>query len=347
MVNAASVAAVDYTSIAPAEQVSPALRRALVSDAVRVLLQLAWPFTWPARWYWSHSEHQVGKKLLVDRLLKQLLPSAPAEFEAELTGGGRVFLQHRDDIGTVVLLTGAFEPAETACARDLTSEGSVAIDVGANVGMFTVPLAMAVGPLGRVLALEPSSENARRLVRNLEVNGLDNVDVHAAALAEKSGEVLLRLGADPAFHSTTTVVRAHETCDCAVVEAQTLDSVWQAAGSPEVSFLKIDTEGGELEILRGGRGLLRALCPPILIEAKGRARVRELDAFLLPLGYERTRPRGFAVGNYLYSALGERVSATASPPLRTTLLSWLPLRPVRRRVPGLAAQEQLAPNAQQ
>src|SRR5207244_3046847 len=162
------------------EQVSPALRRALVSDAVRVLLQLAWPFTWPARWYWSHSEHQVGKKLLVDRLLKQLLPSAPAEFEAELTGGGRVFLQHRDDLGTV--------------------------------------------------------------------------DVHAVALAEKSGEVLLRLGADPAFHSTTTVIRARETCDCAVVEAQTLDSVWQAAGSPEVSFLKIDTEGGELEILGGGRG---------------------------------------------------------------------------------------------
>src|SRR5437667_3688379 len=257
MVNAASVAAVDYTSIAPAEQVSPALRRALVSDAVRVLLQLAWPFTWPARWYWSHSEHQVGKKLLVDRLLKQLLPSAPAEFEAELTGGGRVFLQHRDDIGTVVLLTGAFEPAETTCARELTSEGSVAIDVGANVGMFTVPLAMAVGPLGRVLAVEPSSKNVRRLVRNLEVNGLDNVDVHAVALAEKSGEVLLRLGADPAFHSTTTVIRARETCDCAVVEAQTLDSVWQAAGSPEVSFLKIDTEGGELEILGGGRGLLR------------------------------------------------------------------------------------------
>jgi hypothetical protein len=86
------------------------------------------------------------------------------------------------------------------------------------------------------------------------------------------------------------------------VQAQTLDGVWRAAGSPEVSFLKIDTEGGELEVLRGGGELLRALHPPILIEAKGKARVRELDACLLPMGYERTRPRGFAVGNYLYSS---------------------------------------------
>ena len=110
------------------------------------------------------------------------------------------------------------------------------------------------------------------------------------------------LGADPAFHSTTTVVRARETHNCTVVEAQTLDGVWREAGSPEVSFLKVDTEGGELDVLQGGRGLLQAFHPPILIEAKSAARLSDLDACLLPLGYERTRPRGFAVGNYLYSS---------------------------------------------
>jgi hypothetical protein len=199
------MASVDYASIARTEQGLAPPRRSLLSIAVQVVLQIAWPFTWPIRWYWSHSERQIGKKFLVDRMLKNAVSSAPAEFEAQLAGGGRVVLRPCEDIGLVVLLTGAFEPAETECARELAVEGSVAIDVGANIGMFTVPLALAVASRGRVLAVEPSPENVLRLVRNLELNELGNVEVHGVALAEVEGEVLLRLGADPAFHSTATI----------------------------------------------------------------------------------------------------------------------------------------------
>jgi FkbM family methyltransferase len=287
------MASLDYAR-AHNETEPPALRGSALSTAAKALIHIAWPFTWPLRWYWSHSKNQFGKKLLVDRVLKSLLSASSSEFEAELSGGGRVLLERGDDIGLVVLLTGSYEPAETACARELAVDGSVAIDVGANVGMFTVPLAMAVGPRGRVLAVEPAPENVRRLVQNLEINALDNVDVHGVAVTQEEGEVLLQLGADPAFHSTSTVVKARETLDCACVRAQTLDGLWEDAGSPEVSFLKVDTEGGELDVLAGGTKLLRACHPSILVEAK------ELDACLLPWGYERTRRRGFAVGNYLY-----------------------------------------------
>jgi FkbM family methyltransferase len=294
------MAAVDYASIARTEQGPAPPRRSLLSTAVQAVLQVAWPFTWPIRWYWSHSERQLGKKFLVDRMLKNAVSAASSEFEAELAGGGRVVLRPREDIGLVVLLTGAFEPAETACARELAVEGSVAIDVGANIGMFTVPLALAVGAGGRVLAVEPSPENVLRLVRNLELNALGNVEVHDVALAEEEGEVLLRLGADPAFHSTATIVRSRETDDCTLVGACTLDGVWREAGSPVVSFLKIDTEGGELDVLKGGVELLRASRPSILIEAKGSERLKQVDACLVPFGYEREHRRGFAVGNYLY-----------------------------------------------
>jgi hypothetical protein len=86
------------------------------------------------------------------------------------------------------------------------------------------------------------------------------------------------------------------------VPSQTLDAIWEDSGTPEVSFLKIDTEGGEFEILEGATRLLRTWRPAILVEAKGEGRAKELDQRLLPQGYVRTRRRGFAPGNFLYAA---------------------------------------------
>lgn len=263
-------------------------------------VRLAWPLTWPVRWYWAHSERQLGKQLVVDRILKRFVPPPPAGFETELPGGGRIFLHHRDDIGLVVLMTGSFERAEIDLACSLARAGTAAIDVGANVGIFTVPLALAVGARGRVLAVEPSPDNVEQLEHNVRLNELENVAVHAVALAAQPGEVALQLGADPAFHSTSSVVRSRNAAAATLVRADTLDDIWREAGAPEVSFLKIDTEGAELDVLRGGRELLETCGMPILLEAKERERVQALDGLLTPLGYGRSRPHGFAVGNYLY-----------------------------------------------
>jgi FkbM family methyltransferase len=268
--------------------------------APEIAVRLAWPLTWPVRWYWAHSDRQVGKKLVVDHVLKRLVPARPAGFETEVPGGGRLFLHHRDDIGLVVLMTGSFERAEVELARSHSRAATTAIDVGANVGIFTVPLALAVGARGHVIAVEPSPENVAQLEHNIRLNQLANVDVHPIALAAVPGEVELQLGADPAFHSTSTVVRSRDAAVATLVRANTLDAVWRDAGSPEVSFLKIDTEGAELGVLQGASELLAAHRMPILLEAKERERLRDLDALLVPLGYVRTRPRGFAVGNYLY-----------------------------------------------
>jgi FkbM family methyltransferase len=257
--------------------------------------------SWPVRWYWSHSKRQVGKKAVVDLLIKPMLPAQPAGFEAELPGGGRVFLHHRSDIGLVVSLSGGFETAEIDRACRLAKPGSVAIDVGANVGMFTVALALAVGPRGRVLAVEPARDNVDLLKQNLELNRLQNVAVHELAIAAESGQVALQIGADPAFHSTTTVVKAREGERSVMVQAETLDSVWIDAGSPDVSFLKIDTEGGELGVIRSATRLLKTCRPPVLLEAKSHQRLRELDEIFSPLGYSHAREPGFACGNYLFS----------------------------------------------
>jgi FkbM family methyltransferase len=267
----------------------------------RAAVRLAWPFTWGIRWYWLHSTRKLGKALVVEHVVKRLLPAPPAGFYAELPNGGRVFLHHREDIGLVVLMSGAFERAETEFAIDQARPGTVAIDVGANVGMFTVPLALAVGPSGRVLTVEPSPDNVARLRSNLELNALENVVVEPIAVGDEAGELVVQLASDPGFHSTAEISESRSLDECLTVRAETLDEVWLRAHAPAVSFIKIDTEGNEDAVLRGAEQILRACQPALLLEAKSHERVQELDSWLGRFGYRRTRRRGFAQGNYAYT----------------------------------------------
>jgi len=268
---------------------------------LRACSRLAWPFTFGIRWYWLHSSRKLGKALVVEHVVKRLLPSPPAGFYAEVPNGGRVFLHHREDIGLVVLMSGGFEKAETEFAIEQARPGTVAIDVGANVGMFTVPLALAVGPSGRVLTIEPSPENMERLESNLDLNSLENVVVEPIAVGDKSGRLVLQLANDPGFHSTAEIAESRSFDESLTVKAETLDQVWLRAHAPNVTFIKIDTEGSEDAVLRGAEQILRTCQPALLVEAKGRERLRELDAWLGRFGYSRCRPRGFARDNVGYT----------------------------------------------
>jgi FkbM family methyltransferase len=280
--------------------VAPPKLNALIG-LLRPFLRLAWPLSWPVRWYWLHSDRKLGKKLVLDHVLKRMLPAPPAGFYAALPSG-RVFLRYREDIGLAVLLSGGFESAEIAFAVEQARPGTVVIDVGANIGMFTIPLAHAVGARGRVVAIEPSPENVRRLETNIELNALENVTVEPIAAAERAGSTLLRLATDPAFHSTATVAEARETNLTISVPTETLDHVWERLGEPEVSLVKVDTEGGECSVLRGAARLLSNSGPAVLVEAKDQDSVSELDRWLTRFDYARATKPGISNGNAVYVA---------------------------------------------
>jgi FkbM family methyltransferase len=263
------------------------------------LLRIVWPLTWPVRWYWNRSERKLGKRFVTERILRPLLPAPPAGLEVERPGGGRVFVWYREDLGLVALLSGGFEQAETEWLLARVRPGTTAIDVGANVGMYAVPLALAAG---RVLAFEPAPDNVRRLRENLALNGLENVTVRPIALGERAGELLLRLGDDPMFHSTTEVAEQRGTGDELRVEACVLDDEWRTAGSPEVSVMKVDVEGGEPGVLRGATALLDAWHPSLLLEASTPDRLATLEEILSPLGYRSSQPHGFGPGNYAFTS---------------------------------------------
>jgi FkbM family methyltransferase len=259
-----------------------------------------WTIAGPVRAYVRRFPVHRGKGWLIRHVLLPILPPDPEVFLTQLPGGGVLQLRPRETLGFSTLIYGGFESAEISSAMALVRPGTSAFDVGANVGIYCVALGRAVGADGRVVAIEPDPTNMNRLQSNLALNGLTNVRVLAAAAGERDGEVELQLADDPAYHSLGDIEGRHEAVGARKVRLVRLDDVWQGMGYPSVSFIKIDVEGTESSVLRGGMAMISGTHPSLLIEANDDARLELLQATLEPLGYRNSTPAGFQPWNHLF-----------------------------------------------
>jgi FkbM family methyltransferase len=149
----------------------------------------------------------------------------------------------------------SWNPQEYAAFKRAVSPGMVALDIGANVGAYSMLLAQWVGPAGRVFAFEPAPRAFDGLVRHIRLNGLNDVvrPVDAAAgeretqaeflIMGTSGEGRLAVPADPDDARLT-------------VPVVTIDGFCAREGI-DPDFIKIDVEGWELAVLRGARETIR------------------------------------------------------------------------------------------
>jgi FkbM family methyltransferase len=130
------------------------------------------------------------------------------------------------------------------------SAGDTVVDIGANIGCFTIYAARAVGPTGRVIAVEPASETFSQLRRNVELNNLTNVTLVQAAVSGEPGTVTLMASENSLFTSLFDRIDGREnTGHSEQVEAITLDQILQRNGVERVDFLKVDCEGAEHSIV--------------------------------------------------------------------------------------------------
>lgn len=165
--------------------------------------------------------------------------------EATLPGGETVRLS--DEYRFVT-----WNEAEYRAFRDAVQPGEVALDVGANVGAYTLLLGRWVRPGGRVFAFEPAGEAFAGLSRHVELNGLgDGVTCVRAAAAATTGTALL------AVDGLSGANRLASDAGGERVETVTLDDFCAREGI-HPSFIKIDVEGAELDVLRGARETIRA-----------------------------------------------------------------------------------------
>ena len=156
------------------------------------------------------------------------------------------------------------EYADLAHCVRLAQSGTTAVDGGASVGNYALALRKAVGPDGRVLALEANPEVFRELVRSTWLAGVDARNV-AASSQEGTGELRIpvdRLGR--VQEPVATLEDRGQECVRVRVPRATLDHL--LADAQRVSLIKIDVEGHEGEVIRGARQVLDKHRPALVVE---------------------------------------------------------------------------------
>jgi len=180
---------------------------------------------------------------------------------------------------------GTYERRKRAAFEKVVKPGSVVFDIGAHVGFYTLLASILVGEDGKVFAFEPSPRNLNFLNRHIELNGRRNITVMPVAIWSKAGVSYFQEGPT----SATGSILSQGTIEVRTVQ---LDQAVADAELPSPDFLKIDVEGGELEVLRGACRVLSDARPTIFLATHGPEVHRQCCDLLRQLGYELTALNG-------------------------------------------------------
>jgi FkbM family methyltransferase len=185
-----------------------------------------------------------------------------------------------------VLAEKYLEP-EMAVLRYLVGPGQAAIDIGANVGFYTMFLARLVGPSGRVYSFEPISENHKILDRVVRSGRLGSVKTFLAAVDRQPGEreMVIPNNSDFTGFYQARLAGTKDLGQRQLVKVVSLDQLWSDGTLPSLDFIKCDAEGSELGILQGGIRLLKRFHPSLLLEVQHKTGAEVFD-FLYGLGYK-------------------------------------------------------------
>jgi FkbM family methyltransferase len=194
----------------------------------------------------------------------------------------------RDFICKSLFLYGSLEISETRLVQSLLRPGMCLVDVGANIGYYSLMGARIVGPTGAVHAFEPNESIRNRLSGNVQLNGFQNVVVHREAVTKQTGTVRFYKSAWSENSGISSIIPSYGLEEQGEdVPCVTLDDFAATLGARRIDLLKIDVEGAELDVIAGGRRVLGAAdAPAVLFEGH---EVAPLVEALGSLGYHVRR----------------------------------------------------------
>lgn len=181
--------------------------------------------------------------------------------------GQRIYTPINSFIFQHIANTGAFEPEILQIIIALTRPGTYAIDVGANIGVMSVPILVSC-PEVNVISVECSPSTLPYLRRTYDISPHRNRwKLCEVAIGDKEGSLeFYTSGPASGAHDGLKDTRRVGVTSIVTVPATTLDTLWREHGKPPVSVIKIDIEGSEFEALSGAEELISQFRPYIIFE---------------------------------------------------------------------------------
>jgi len=220
---------------------------------------------------WEMALRGNGARARAGKLIRRMWPDFRlSSFLLRTTGsvkqvtvnGKRMYVDLWDSAVSVHLFVAhTWEPEETSAISSRLKPGDVFVDVGANLGYFTLIASDAVGPGGKVFAFEPGPHNFSLLEKNVRINRCANVICERKAVTETNRTLELHLSSFN--YGDHRIFRSHDDADynrgrqrqSTTVAGVALDSYFPPGA--RVDFLKLDVQGAEYFALQGMKRVLR------------------------------------------------------------------------------------------
>lgn len=227
-----------------------------------------------ARAYTFHTPLRRGRHRIADLALAAW-GDLPDRLEIRTRAGDRLVVDPGSTMWRYAYFHGEYEPTLTRLVTRLVGSGETCLDVGANVGWYTVLFRRLVGPTGAVHAFEPNPPVFSRLRANVDLAGSPpNVHLHATALGREPGTAELHVFAGIADGHASLSDQGRSDFTTVECPVRRLDDVLDEARAGAVSFVKMDVEGAERSVLEGAGRLLARSAPPIWLVEMARATTR-------------------------------------------------------------------------
>ena len=180
-------------------------------------------------------------------------------------------LDLEEGIDLSIYLFGCFEPMTARALRRLAKSGDIVLDIGANIGAHTLPLAKAVGSTGRVFAFEPTDYAFSKLIANLRLNeelGCIVIPEQVMLTASSGIPVKASLYSSWPLRKYEDLHRHHQgrLMPASHARCESLDDYIERQGLDRISLIKLDVDGHEVPVLKGASEALKRCGPPIVME---------------------------------------------------------------------------------
>jgi len=203
---------------------------------------------------------------------------------------GNVFIKNRYGLffcgNNFSSVFGAGSFCELEVRKEFVLKEGVAIDVGANLGMLSIPLAKMLGDKGRVVSIEAEKNNVELLRKNIKINNLKNVFVVGKGAYYKKGKINFNLDKYGTGGHSIQKTGVSKFGKKQLIDVDTIDNILKELKIKKVDLVKIDIEGGELDALKGAEKMLRKSHPKIIFEALEDTEKDKIELMLAKYGYK-------------------------------------------------------------